>query len=88
MTVYTIEFKTSAAKELRGLTARVQARILDGITLLAASPTSALLPIRKLVGGGNRFRLRVGDYRVVYEVLRDRVVIFIVRIGHRKDVYR
>ena len=58
--------------------------------LLAADPFSPLLPIRKMEGRYNddRFRLRIGSYRVVYEVQQGRVVIFVVRVGHRKDVYR
>lgn len=52
---------------------------------------SRLLPTRKMEGGKgveDRYRLRVGDCRVVYEIQKERVVIFVVRVGHRKDVYR
>lgn len=87
---YRIEFKVSAEKELRALPKIVQMKILDAMSLLSANPFSALLPIKKMQGhsADNRFRLRIGNYRVVYEVIKDKVVIYIVRIGHRKDVYR
>jgi mRNA interferase RelE/StbE len=90
MKLYRIEFKTSAHKEIQRLPRIIQVKILDTMRLLAASPFSPLLPIRKMEGASNdnRFRLRIGKYRVVYEVQKDRVVIFVIRIGHRKDVYR
>ena len=43
---------------------------------------------RKLVGSEAKYRIRVGDYRVVYNVENQELVIFIIRIGHRKDIYR
>lgn len=59
--------------------------------LLSVDPYSRLLPTRKMEGGKeveDRYRLRIGDYRVVYEIRNGAVVIFVVRVGHRKDVYR
>ncbi len=90
MKTYLIEFKTSASKELARLPKSAQAKILDAMRLLAANPFSQLLPIRKMEGSGSRdlYRLRIKDYRVVYEIHKDRVVIFVIRVGHRKDVYR
>ena len=90
MKLYLIEFKTSAAKELKRLPRAVQIKIFDGLRLLASDPFSLLLPIRKMEGRSNenRFRLRVGQYRVIYEVQKEKVVIFVIRVGHRKDVYR
>ncbi|MDB5037316.1 MAG: hypothetical protein JWQ35_844, partial [Bacteriovoracaceae bacterium] len=45
---------------------------------------------RKMEGGGSRdiFRMRVSDYRIIYEIYKNQVLILIVRVGHRKDVYR
>ena len=90
MREFAVRFKASALKELSRLPNAIQARVLDGVRLLAANPWSPLLPIRKMAGGGRRdlFRLRVGDYRVVYDVDRGTVVIHVIRVGHRKDVYR
>jgi mRNA interferase RelE/StbE len=87
---FAVRFKASAAKELESLPTAAQARIVDAIKLLAVNPFSRVLPIRKMEASvaHDRFRLRVGDYRVVYEVERNEVVIYIVRVGHRKDVHR
>jgi len=88
--IYAIEFKTSALKELQRLPKTAQIDILESMKLLAADPYSRLLPTRKMEGGGERdlYRLRVQEYRVVYEIMKDQVVIYILRLGHRKDVYR
>ena len=90
MKLYSVEFKTSAVKELQRLPKAIQVKILDAMRLLAADPFSSLLPIRKMEGRSseNRFRLRIGRYRVVYEVQKKKVVIFVIRVGHRKDIYR
>ena len=90
MKTYSIEFKTSATKELKKLPRSIQAKILDSMRLLAANPYSQLLPIRKMEASGSRdlYRMRVADYRVIYEIQKDLVIIFVIRIGHRKDVYR
>ena len=42
----------------------------------------------KLAGEENAWRIRVGDYRIVYEIHADRLLVLVIRIGHRKDVYR
>ena len=90
MKLFFVEFKTSAVKELKRLPRAVQIKIFDGLRLLATDPFSSLLPIRKMEGRSseNRFRLRVGQYRVIYEVKKEKVVILVIRVGHRKDVYR
>jgi len=91
MKQYFVEFKASAIKELTRLPKATQIKIIRAMKLLSTDPYSALLPIRKMEGGKateDRYRLRIGDYRVVYEIHKDRVIIFVVRVGHRKDVYR
>jgi mRNA interferase RelE/StbE len=83
---YSIEFTASALREFRALGRQQQRRIGAKIDALANEP----LPdgVKKLKGVSEHFRLRVGDYRVIYRVERNRVVIVIVRIGHRREVYR
>ena len=87
---YTIELKASAQKELYELPRHAQKKIVDALQHLRVNPFSEILPIRKMHGrkSEDRYRLRVGDYRVVYEVRKSGVVIYVVRVGHRKDVYR
>ena len=41
-----------------------------------------------LTGESDAYRVRVGDYRIVYEVIDDRLIVHVVRVGHRRDVYR
>jgi len=86
MASYRIEWKASASKELKRLDRSVIVRIVEAIGRLAEEP----LPhgCRKLKGSEDTYRIRVGDYRVVYEVAKNRLVVEIVRVRHRKDVYR
>jgi mRNA interferase RelE/StbE len=83
---YTVEFTASAAREFRALDRQMQRRISAKASELAEDPFSA--GVRKFQGEGDHWRIRVGDYRVIYRVEKRRVVIVIVRIGHRREVYR
>jgi mRNA interferase RelE/StbE len=86
MTSYTIEWKTSARKELRKLPPQIIKRIVTAVTELAADPRP--MGSRKLVGSQHTYRIRIGDYRVIYTVVDDKLIVEIVRVAHRKDVYR
>jgi mRNA interferase RelE/StbE len=88
MASYRIEFKKSAQKEFDKLPQKVQGKVMDALTLLAANPFSELLRIKKLKGAESLYRFRIGDYRVVYEVRQGIVLIIVIKIGHRKEVYR
>jgi mRNA interferase RelE/StbE len=83
---YTIEFTTSAIRELKALERAIQRRIATHIDLLAVAPFPP--GSKKLQGEPNLYRIRVGDYRILYRVDGKRVTILIVKIGHRRDVYR
>ena len=83
---YNLEFTTSALRELRSLDPQVQQRITAKITRLCDDPFPS--GIKKMQEPPGHFRIRVGDYRIVYRVDGRRVVIVIVRIGHRREVYR
>jgi mRNA interferase RelE/StbE len=85
---YQVVFKKSAAKELEKLPKRVQNKILDAIQLLAVNPFTELLQIKKMKGAEDLFRIRIQDYRVIYQVEAERVTIAIIKVGHRKDVYQ
>ena len=83
---YRIEFKRSAAKALQKIPRRDQKRIRDKIDSLSEG-----LPdpnITKMKGNNPFHRIRVGDYRIVYEIQDDILIIVILKIGHRKDIYR
>jgi mRNA interferase RelE/StbE len=87
---YTVEFSPGAAKALRKMRASApqQARrILEAVADLAGDPRPAGKKVKALVGRQGHLRLRVGEYRVVYEVLDQRLVVLVVQIGHRREVY-
>jgi mRNA interferase RelE/StbE len=84
--VYKVELARRAVRALAALHRREQQRIRAAIDLLADDPRPPRC--RKLTGEQSAYQARVGDYRIVYEVLDDRLVIHVVRIGHRRDVHR
>jgi len=83
---YQVEFSPSAAREFRKLSAAARASLAPKIDLLARNPRPS--GTKKLVGEKNGWRLRVGDYRILYEIRDSDYRVLIVIIGHRRDVYR
>jgi mRNA interferase RelE/StbE len=88
MAKYNVEFTRSAEKEFDKLSAKLKVRVVDALTLLAENPYSELLRIKKLRGMADLYRIRLGDYRLLYEVIDDRLVVLVIKIGNRRDVYR
>ncbi len=86
MDYYQIEFKPAALKQLKKLPKDMIPKIAEKINALATNPRPD--GIKKLIRSEAHYRLRVGDYRVIYSVIDDRLIIEVIRIGHRKDVYR
>jgi mRNA interferase RelE/StbE len=86
MNRFTIEWKGSAVKELRRLPKDVVGRVLQTVESLRADPFPT--GVRKLAGAEHIYRIREGSYRVIYSVVASRLVIEVIRVGHRKDVYR
>lgn len=86
MASYQIEIKPSASKELEKLPRQMVVRVVAAIGELAEDPYPQ--GVRKLSGFDRTFRIRVGDYRVLYDIYENRLIIEIIRIRHRKDVYR
>jgi len=83
---YRIEVKRSAAKVLKKMAKLDKRRIVEKINSLAEELPN---PETTKMKGDNPFhRIRVGDYRVVYEIQNEVLVILIVKVGHRKDIYR
>ena len=85
MKTYAVEFTNSARKELSKFPRNTGLRIARAINNLAADPRKGA--VRPMVGTKS-WRLRVGDYRVIYDIVDGTLVILIIRIRHRKDVYR
>ena len=83
---YSVEFKKSAAKTLQKLPQSVQKRIIDKLSEIENSPPP--LVETKLKGNNPFNRIRVGDYRIIYEIQNDILVILVIKIGHRRDIYK
>ena len=83
---YRVEVKASAVKEIAVLSRRDQRRVVSAIDALAGDPRPP--GVRKLAGSENVYRVRVADYRIVYQVFDDVLIVHVVRVGHRRDVYR
>ena len=86
MSRYSIEFLKTARKELAKLPRQIQQRIaakIDSLVLDPYPPDS-----KKLKNGAGRFRVRVGDYRIIYRLEDDRCVVLVIKIGHRRDIYQ
>lgn len=83
---YRIVFSTRAERQFRKLDRHVQMRLRRTIDALGVDPRPA--GVKKLEGEKDLYRVRQGDHRIIYQI-RDRVLlVLVVRIGHRKDVYR
>ena len=83
---YRIEFKRSAAKTLKKIPKSDQRRISDRIDGLSENFPN---PDTTKMKGDNPFhRIRVGDYRIIYEIHEEILLILVLKIGHRKEVYR
>jgi mRNA interferase RelE/StbE len=83
---YSIVFKESAIKQLRSLPKKMTNRLAVIIDALADNPRP--LSCKKLQGTNDAYRIRTGDYRVIYTVDDQIVTVEIVKIGNRKDVYK
>lgn len=85
MASYRIEIKRSAAKELERLPPKDRLRVATRIQSLADDPRP---PAAEKLSGQERYRIRQGDYRILYEIFDDLVLIIVVKSGNRSDVYR
>ena len=87
MASYRVLIKPSAAKEIEAVDQkRDRQRIVARILALADEPRPA--GCEKLAGANERYRLRVGRFRIVYSMADDELLVLVVRVAHRKDVYR
>lgn len=86
MVRYKVEIARSAEKALFKLPKNVIPKIVGAIQGMEINPRPA--GCRKLTGQFNVYRIRVGTYRIIYEIVEKLVIIKVLKIGHRKDVYR
>ncbi|MFH1985228.1 MAG: type II toxin-antitoxin system RelE/ParE family toxin [Pseudomonadota bacterium] len=86
MASFEIRWKRSAAKELKKLPKSAIERIMSAAETLMNDPVPAASV--KLSGAEHTYRIRVGNYRIIYNVLNRILTIEVIRVGHRRDVYR
>ncbi len=84
--MYRIEFAPSAAREFQKLPHDIRARIERKIDTLASNPRPS--GAKKLQASADRWRIRIDDYRVIYDIHDDVLRILVLKVGHRQDVYR
>jgi mRNA interferase RelE/StbE len=85
MAQYRVIVRKSVSKDLKGVPKKDVRRILSAIQSLAGDPRP---PGTKKLSGQERYRLRQGNYRILYEIEDDRLIVCVVRVGNRRDVYR
>ena len=81
---YRIEIAPAAVRALRKVPGAMRGRLEAAILLLAEDPRP---PASRRMAGGPAFRVRIGDYRIIYEVREDVLLVSVVTLGHRRDVY-
>ncbi len=85
MPIYAVEFTKSAQKELAKLPRQTAKRIVKAIYKLSDNPRKG--NVRPMVGS-KAWRLKVGDYRVIYDIYDKKLIVLIIKVGHRRDIYR
>ncbi len=85
MAVYEVLLSKAARKQLSTLPVFVHNKIIEDISALTSSPRPP--GCKKLKGYKNAWRIRVGDYRVIYEIQDQVLLVIVIAIGHRKNIY-
>ena len=85
MAAYKIYFKKSVEKDFKVIPKKDLVKILERIEALAEDPRP---PGCEKLSGQQKYRLRQGRYRILYSVKDDELTIWVVKVGHRKDIYR
>jgi mRNA interferase RelE/StbE len=83
---YRVEVAPAAVRQLRKLDPTARRRVQAAIELLAQEPRPS--GAKKLAGGEGEWRVRTGDYRIVYEISDTVLLVLVVAVGHRRDIYR
>lgn len=83
---YRIELSPAAARQLRKLDGAARRRVQAAVELLASDPRPP--SAKKLVGGDGEWRVRTGDYRIVYEIHDGVLVVLVLAVGHRREIYQ
>jgi mRNA interferase RelE/StbE len=84
--MYEIEIAPAAERALKKLPADVQKCIVKAILKLEVNPRPS--GVKKLTGEDDLYRIRISDYRVIYQIRDGELIILVVRVAHRREVYR
>ena len=84
---YAFRWRERAVRRLRAIPQPAALTILRAVTPLGDDPRRPDADIKKLAGYSDRYRLRVGDYRVIYEIADEQLIILVVGVGHRREAY-
>ena len=85
MASYSLRIKRSAAKEIEALPPKDRRRVVAKIEALVSNPRPSGC---ERLSGEEKYRLRQGDYRILYEIIDAELVVTVVKVGNRRDVYR
>jgi len=83
---YIVEIVPAAQRQIKKLTPPIQAQIIQKLEELRLDPRSP--DVKKMMGEDNTYRVRMGAYRIVYEIYDGLLLVIVVQIGHRREVYR
>ena len=83
---YEVALAPAAARQLRKFDPQVRRRLQAAIELLATEPRPPAAT--RLVGGAGEWRVRTGDYRIVYEIEEERLLVLVLSVGHRREIYQ
>jgi mRNA interferase RelE/StbE len=86
MTMYRVFLERAAEKDLKNLSSKLHNRMIGALQVLARNPRPS--GCRKLTGADSDWRIRVGDYRIVYEIDDADQIVRVNRVRHRREVYR
>ncbi len=86
MATYRIKIAKRAVKSLLALPKKVRHQLSTAIDALAENPRPT--GTKKLTGSTDLYRMRVGNYRMIYKIKDAELIVLVVKIGHRKDIYR
>lgn len=83
---YRIDFSRKAARQFKDLPAQIQKRLKPKIDALAQNPRPR--GVKKLEIEDELYRIRVGDYRVIYQIQDQALIVLVVKLGNRKEIYK
>ena len=82
---YEVRLAPAAVRQLRKLDPPGRRRVQAAIDLLAEEPRPP--GARQLIGGAGEWRVRTGDFRIIYDILDGELLVLVIKVGHRRDVY-